>query len=185
MDEYILITKIAYVFLTLTALTMNLTGIPTAYMELEANVNQSHQNDYQKMAIMENVMSLDVDYLELRQVSDFNEYYYEQQRAVIPFEYFWEQREGASGVGYLKNDEHCYIDDVPGLDGERYGFFIRKMDRDRSSDPGFNSPRTLGCTDIVQSGERISAPALLVRKGNGNPRLPVRIYIYDIGEGTT
>jgi hypothetical protein len=183
MAMYELITKIAYALLTLTLLSMNFAGIPASYMNLETKVNQSYVEDYRKLAVLENVMALDANRELLRVRSDSGSYRYEKQRAVIPVEFFTQNNEGDTELGYqVTDDGHCYMEQVPALDGEEHGFFIQRVESYRTGDPGFSEPRELGCTEVMDISDSVYAPALLVRKGNGNPRIPVQIYIYSIGD---
>ena len=181
MTEYELITKVAYVMMLLTLLGLNLTGFTSSWLNLEAQINQSHQEDYRKMAIAQNIHGMDMSYGQLQQVyggfTDDRIYWYDPQSGVIPVEFFLE--ETPQQYRYSVNDDHCYFEFIPGLDGEEYGFFIQRLEDDSFDN---DRARELSCTTPYTTDNSVHLPALLVRKATDNPYLPVRITVYEVPE---
>jgi len=175
--SYTLITKIAYAFMLLTLLAATLTGFATSYLSLEVEVESYNQERYDKMTILSNIMALEADRNDIS-------YDYSRQTSIIPMEYFSTQD---ADPGYEQNGPHCYLEEVPLLDGERFGFFFNVHEnQDKHTDGG---PRRMPCTDspnLDSLEDMVSAPALIVREGqdpdnkSDNPHLPVRVTVYSI-----
>jgi len=69
----------------------------------------------------------------------------------------------------MKNGNDCYIPRVAGLDGENFGFYIRKTDS--------HSSVNLDCTSRPGGrSETVFSPVLLERAGDP---VPARLYIYE------
>lgn len=173
-----LTTKIGYAFMLLTLFGFNMVGFSSSWQNLEVDIEESHKEDFRKMTILNNVMKMELTGGELSQVyTDTSKIYqYNRQKGLIPVEYF-KSNMGDHPFKFRKKDGHCYIDQVAGLDGENYAYIIRKMDE---------APNTqLGCSEMKNMAAPAFAPALLVRKAEDRPRLPVRIYIYEVDAEVT
>lgn len=179
--EYVLLTKIAYAVMLLSLLGVVFGGVATSFLDLELQVGEFNQDRYRKMVILQNMMNLDLTQSQIEEITsddpNLRSYRYQRQTSIIPMEIFQESNEGNEQVGYDKNGEHCYMDEVPLLDGENYGYYLTVLPKDYS----FESPRSLGCVGRPSSArDSVSSPALIVRKANNTPPLPVRVSVYEL-----
>ncbi|MFB6203552.1 MAG: hypothetical protein ABEK01_03605 [Candidatus Nanohaloarchaea archaeon] len=179
MDLYNLITKIPYALMLLSgvALTVNVYG--GGLVALSENVQAQSMEAYRSAVVLENTISVDAATGAENTVK--NSYYYDHRRGLIPAEFFTNRKDSTGEIGYKKRNGHCYIERVAGLDGENFGFYIKKLDE--LSEHATN-PRKLDCNrrpEGVALRDVVFAPAMIIRKGkNYNRRLPVRIYVYPI-----
>lgn len=150
-------------------------------LNIEQEIDVSQREDYRLAVLLENIQSLDATREELSNTPGTSGYDYDRRRSVIPVEFFWNQKSGSeTGVGFGINDGHCYLEEVPHLDGENFGFFIKDFqgEPDRTGDDLKSIDSR--CKEAEDVGSREYAPALLVRKDNKNPPQMVRIYVYRI-----
>lgn len=173
MDIYNMVTKIPYILMLLTGVTLILQIYVGGLNTITMDIDQYSQDKFRSSIVLENTLSVQEDSGELS-------YEYDHRRAVIPVEFFTNQlSSGGSGVGYKEQNGHCYIPKVAGLDGENFGFYIRELYDGNEGDP--NSARQLDCRQRPGSrSQTVYSPALLIRKSNGNPPMPARLYIYAI-----
>lgn len=177
MDLYNLISKIPYSLMVLLGIAIVAQLYFGGLLSLDAEIDDSQGPEYTRALVLENLLSVEATRSELGNTD--GAYDYSRRRAVIPVEFFTNQNPSSGQVGYHKNGNHCYIERASGLDGEDFGFYITPLD-DVSKHA--SSPRSLDCT--TERGDRsktIFSPAMVIRKANGNPRLPVRLYVYEIG----
>lgn len=168
MDIYNLITKIPYILMLLTGVTIILQMYVGGLHTISMNIDQYDQEKFRSAVVLENTLSVKEDPSELN-------YSYDHRRAVIPVEFFTQKLSNSGNdVGYKVRNGDCYIPKVAGLDGRDFGFYIRSLDEDMSADLDCTT-RPSGVTETVLS------PVLLIRKANADDNdapLPARLYIY-------
>lgn len=175
------LTKILAFLLILSLYSIVLFGTATAFLDLELKVEDYNEDRYEKMVILQNIMALDLREKQIKNIHELyredeggEPYRYQRQTSLIPMEFFTEK--SGKDVGYQKNGENCYFSGVPLLDGQEYGFYVKSYG-EMESDPD----RELPCNEVPDNaGDEVAAPSLLIRKAYENPRLPVRVAVYDI-----
>lgn len=133
-------------------------GLVPALLSIDAEIDDSQEEQYRQGIVLENLLSLDAPESELG-------YSYQQRRAFIPIQFF---RNGGP-VSYSRSSGNCHIDRVSGLDGSNYGFYVK---------PTVSGSYSLDCTTSVNPDNAINSPVLLVRE-NADP-VPAKVYVYGI-----
>lgn len=162
--------------------------IPIIYMfwaglhHVDFSLEERQKKEFRQAAVMENFLSV--------KSPEIEEYQFDDRRAVMPVEYFTQDyNSDISGVGFKQKNmdsrEHCYIPKISGLtQSSGYGVYIENH-------LSIDTERELECTiekvwggdeDVPESDQRTSATSLLVRKAEGKPPLPVKVFIYEIGQ---
>lgn len=149
--------------------------------DLEVNVETSSETEYRSAILLEKLLNYDASITEV----DYN---YDRRRAVIPVELFSNENPDDDEIGYKKNGQDCYIEDIPELDGTNFGFAVDPID---STVLHASNPKSIDCaryrgttggrgttTSNVIGTQYVSSPALIVR--GDNPPLEARIYVYKI-----
>lgn len=167
MDMYNLVSKIPYMLMLLTGITLTLQFYVGGLNSVALDIDQFDDTKYRTAVVLENTLS--VEESSASQV----DYTYEHRRAVTPVEFYTNELSGDSDApGYKKrNGEHCYIPKVAGMNGERFGFYIKKLDSDMTS-------VSLECTerpDDVERSKVLFSPVLLA---TGDNPVPARLYVY-------
>jgi hypothetical protein len=182
MDIYNVLTKIPYIIMLLAATALLFQIYYGGLLNLDTQIDQSQKSEFERTVVLENLLSVSLRSSEIQQL----DYRFEHRRAVIPVEMF-NSTEANGLLGVRKEGPHCYIPRVAGLDGGRYAMFARPLEdpQENADDPA----ETVldDCTEppVDTDPSRISyAPALLARGANGNPYLPVRLYVYEVQDGS-
>lgn len=168
MDLYDLTTYTPHILMVLSGFALVTMIYFGGMLNLSLEIDQAQENDFQKAIVLENTLSIEASFDELKVAG--KGYSYDRRRAYIPVEFF--TREEDDGVGYSKKNGHCYIKRSSGLDGEHFGFYIKPLESTGSTN--------LDCTGSTNRRSAVYSPALLVRKASDQPLLPVRLYIYEI-----
>lgn len=147
---------------------------------LSVEIDDSQNKNYRKAVVLENLVSVKASENQLENTPETSAYEYDRRRAHIPIEYFSHKKEGSEGIGYKVKNGNCYLEDVSGLDGTKYGFSISHITNPRQKTS--NSPKGLSndCISNGRSSRAVSAPVILIRKDNGNPPLPVKLHVYEV-----
>lgn len=171
-----LVEKIPYAVLLLFGVAIVLQIYITGNLSIALTIDETQKEDYRKAVVLENTLSIDANETELESTS--NAYDYQRRRAVIPIEFFTNRNPEGGEVGYkVSNLGHCYIEDVQGLDGENFAYYVSP-----DYPPSYNAedPRYLPCLRQSAGYQAVYSEALLVREARGNPLLPVKVYIYEV-----
>lgn len=174
MEQFDKLTWIAGGFLFLAALAIGVPAFTNVLLQIDVDVDNSQSEEFRKAIVAENMLNLRASSRELSATS--TEYDYHRQKAVLPVEYFTNENPEGGEIGFSRQDGDCYIEDVAGLNGADFGFYIRPLVDVSGS--GANNPRDIPCISDSDITDAFSVPALLVRDARDNPRLPVRIYVY-------
>lgn len=175
MDIYNMVTAITDNFMLLVLFTFAVTAIVGGLLQIDVSSSQVQEGEYEKAVILENLLSLRASEEELAATS--SAYNYDRQKAVLPIQYFTNQDPADDEIGYYREGGNCYIEEVPGLNGQDYGFHVRPI----SSPPG---DVDLACSDgSVQSGD-MGAEAILVNGSSEESRLNVKMVVFPIGGGS-
>lgn len=162
---------VAFIVLFFTALTMVLQIFIGGLINLETNVDSSQQEEFRRVVILENLLSMQYNSSKL-------DYPIEQRRAVLPVEFFTGPVDDPDELGYqVKDGSYCYFERVAGLDGENFAFAVQPM---YSQQNGNEDYRRVGCTEWPRNQPSVHSPALLRRDAYQNPQLPVRLYVYEV-----
>lgn len=145
------------IVLVLLGVAIALQGLIPSLINISAEIEDSQQDRYRQGIVLENLLSLDAAEGEL-------DYSYQRRRAFIPIQFF----QGGGPVEYKKEDGNCYIERVAGLDGQNYGFYVKKT----ASGP------SIDCTSSVNPMDAMDSPVLLVREDAS--AVPAKVYIYGI-----
>lgn len=146
-------------------------------MNLETEIDQSQQQEYRRAVVLENLLNVEYTRDEIESTS--NTYNFDRRRAIIPMEFFVNEDPPDGELGYEKNERHCYIPRVAGLDGEKYAFYIDPLYQEGKN---AGDPRNVECNSPPGrlTTQKVFSPALLLRTSNENPRLPARVYVYSV-----
>lgn len=186
MDAAELLKKIPYMLMVLAGLGFIFQLYFGGLLSLEQEITDAQRSDFRQLSVLENTINEDTTLEEVEATS--TGYRFEDRRAVLPVEYFTNQDPGGDEIGYSKTSEGvCYIPEVSGLAGERFGVVVKPLDQ---VEEGARDPRELSCTSTnpipTTGADPVSSPVLLVRKANNqNPRLPARVYIYKTQSAAT
>ncbi|MFP4038546.1 MAG: hypothetical protein ACLFTA_02070 [Candidatus Nanohaloarchaea archaeon] len=167
MDLYNIITKIPYVVMlgigTVIILQLYVGGL----QDLSTDIDVTSQEAYRKAILLERVLNYDAG-------SDEAGYDYDRRRAIIPQEVFTNKDPESGEIGYKKTGGHCYIEEIPELDGQNFGLAVTTAENPNMH---ASNPESLDCKrgDLSDS---VSSPALLIR--GDNPPLEVRVHVYKI-----
>lgn len=177
MDLYNMGEHVPYMMMLLLGLGMVLQMYFGGLITLQTEIDRSQQEEYRRAVVLENLLNVDYTREEIESTSSI--YDFDRRRAIIPVEFFVNEDPSDGELGYEKNDGHCYIPRVAGLDGENYAFFLNPL-YEESEYAG--DPRNIDCVlpPGVGSIEEVYSPALLLRNAEENPRLPVRVYVYSV-----
>lgn len=185
MEEDSLIAQIAsdfYIVLAVAIVFYLLVGWLTS---LDIQVQEAQRDQYRQAAIMENILELDANNTEMVE-SGIEPYNYTEKRASIPVEYFTETSEDRNDeIGYRifrppTRRDHCYLPEVPQLDGENFAYRLDVMNEnaDTSELPDRCIKQSRGPYSRYEGS--VFSQALLVRENLNKPDLPVRIYVYSV-----
>lgn len=167
MDLYNIVTKIPYLIMLGVGLMVVLNLHIGGLQDLSADVDQASEEDYRKSIVLENLLNVDAE-------SSETNVDYDRRRAMIPIDFVSNENPNDDEAGFKKNSGHCYIERVPGLDGDNFAFGIEATD-----DLGENAenPQSLNCgAPLAQSSAW--SPALLMREEN--PPVEVIIHVYEV-----
>ncbi|WEL23895.1 hypothetical protein [Candidatus Nanohalovita haloferacivicina] len=189
------ISYIAYAVMIFLGIMVIFSFFLGGLTQINHNIEATQTEDYRKAIVLENILSLDAD------TEDLYGYEYTQRRGVIPVEYFSNYNPGPNGIGYnvFRRTDHCYIEEVEGLDGQNFAFGIRILENEAVDPQGnglgdanedFKSVTVNGTNNQATRSKCISmhpavrqravvSTALLVRNDKNHSKLPVRIYVYD------
>lgn len=169
-------TYIPYTMMILVGVGMVLQMYLGGLVNLQAEIDDSQQEEFRRMVILENLLNVEYTQEEVNATSSY--YDYDARRAILPIEFFVNEDPPDGELGYNKTDGHCYIPRVAGLDGEHYAFYLSPLEPESEYT---NDYRELEClTPGTQNPEKVYSPALLLRNAEDNPRLPVRVYVYSV-----
>jgi hypothetical protein len=162
MDIYNLVMKIPYLLMLLVGVTLILQLFVGGLNSISIDIDRFNQDRFRSAVVLENTLSVEEETGEI----NFN---YDHRRAVTPLKFYTVEAGGPDEIGYMEDGENCYIPRVAGLDGENFGFYIRKLDPDMSVN--------LDCTSRPSDrSDTVFSPVMLVR-GDGPP-VPARLYVY-------
>ncbi|QKQ98895.1 hypothetical protein GKQ38_05230 [Candidatus Nanohaloarchaea archaeon] len=189
------ILYIGYVILLFLGLMLLLSFFLSGLTSIEANIEQTHQKEYRKAIVLENLLSLDAD------TESLYGYSYTHRRSVIPVEFFTNYNPDSGEIGYRVQGRatrgHCYIPRVEGLDGQHFAFGIDPLVNEAlnaTGDPmgqpnvdfksvvqNSTSGAYRACTMMhpVIRQRAVVSTAMLVREDKNHSMLPVRLYVYD------
>lgn len=171
-----LVEKIPYAVMLLLGVAIVLQIYITGNLSIALTIDETQKEDYRKAIILENTLSIDANETELERTS--KAYDYQRRRAVIPIEFFTNENPDEGEIGYkITSFGHCYIEDVQGLDGENFAYYLTT---DYPIYQNADNPRNTPCIRESVGYDSIYSEALLVREARENPLLPVKVYIYEI-----
>lgn len=147
MDLYNIVTKIPYLIMLGIGLVIVLQVFVGGLNDLSANVDESSLELYNISLAAEGILNLG------------------DQRGHVPIEYF--QNEGGD-PGFERRGEHCYFDEVTGLDGENVAFRIISENFDGTAD--------VQCLGIVTPANAYHVRLNLI---NGSERIPATVSVYE------
>ena len=166
MDLYNLVTKIPYLIMLGIGLMIILNLYISGLNDLSVNIDTASNEEYREAIILENLLT--------KQAEDGPEYY-GKRRAALPSEYLTNKDPAENEIGYKKSDGHCYIEGIPGLNGEDFAFEIQTMSDEYKN---AESVEPLDCKTSLLPRDSIWSPALIIREGN--PPVEVRIHVYKV-----
>lgn len=175
MDLYNLVTKIPYLIMLGIGLLIVIQLYIGGLQNLSADVETVSKQDYRKAVILEDLLNIDANSSELSATSE--SYRYDQRRAVLPAEYFTNEKDSDEEIGFKKRNGHCYIEKVKDLNGRDFGFFVEPTGLNSLTENAEN-PRGIECS--TGRPNSVYSPALLIRKSNDNPPIEVNLYVYSI-----
>lgn len=171
-----LMEKIPYAIMLLLGIWVVVQIYVTGNLAVAIDIDNTQKAEYRKAVVLENLLSVDATEEELEATTG-TKYSYDRRRAVMPIEFFTNKNPGPDEIGYYVTPSgHCYIDNVAGLDGENFGFYVTL---DYSMAVKASNPRRLGCT-AAKGSQDIYSEAMLVREARQNPLLPVKVHVYEI-----
>lgn len=171
-----LVEKIPYAVLLLFGVSIVLTVYITGNLSISMTIDETQTGDYRKAVVLENLLSIDANQSQLESTS--SGYSYQRRRSVIPIEFFTNRNPEEGEIGFRRSTfGHCYIEQVQGLDGENFGYYI---EADYPITQNANDARTLSCLRQYSTYQTIYSEALLVREARENPLLPVKVHVYEI-----
>lgn len=178
MDLYNLVTKIPYLIMLGIGLLIVIQLYIGGLQNLSADVETVSKQDYRKAVILEDLLNIDANSSELSATSE--SYRYDQRRAVLPAEYFTNEKDSEEEIGFNKRNGHCYIEKVKDLNGRDFGFFLNPTGEFNALRENAEDPRGLECA--TQRPNSVYSPAILIRKANNNnPPVEVNLHVYPIG----
>jgi|GEM_PF-2401542 len=176
MDLYNLVTKIPYLIMLGIGLLIIIQLYVGGLQNLSADVDTVSKQEYRKAVILEDLLNVDANNTKLSATSD--RYSYDQRRAILPIEYFTGEKESEEEIGFKKRNGHCYLEEVKGLDGRNFGFFLEPTGLNTLTENA-EDPRGIKCS--TGRPNSVYSPALLMRKANDNPPIEVNLHVYSIG----
>lgn len=177
MDLYNLVTKIPYLIMLGIGLLIVIQLYIGGLQNLSADIDTVSKQDYRKAVILEDLLNIDANNSELSATSE--SYSYDERRAVLPIEFFSNEKSSKEEIGFKKRNGHCYIEGVQGLDGRDFGFFVEPTGINALRENA-EEPRGLECG--IGNANSVYSPAILVRKANNNnPPVEVNLHVYSIG----
>ena len=132
MDLYNLTMKIPYVLMLIVGVTLSIQLYVGGLNTLSMDIDSYDEGKYRSVVVLENTLSVQEN------ASEVLGYNYDHRRAVTPIEFYTNNTNDEDGIGFMKNGDHCHIPRVAGLDGEDFGYYIRKTDS--------NTNANLNCT---------------------------------------
>lgn len=159
MDLYNLITKIPYLVMLGVGLTLIINLYIGGLEDLSIDVDDASEEEYRTAIVLEHLLNVDATDSETNLE-------YDRRRAVIPAEFIKNENPGDDEIGYSMNDGHCYIEEVPGLDGANFGFSV-------------NTPSHINTDcDNLDNVDSAESPVLLIT--SSGPPTEVVFHVYSI-----
>lgn len=165
MDLYNIVTKIPYLMMLGIGLMIILNLHIGGLNDLSADVDLASEEEYRQGIVLENLLNVDADTSE----TDVD---YDRRRAMIPIDFLSNEDPDEDEAGYRKNNGHCFIEKVSGLDGENFAFGVQLESdiRENAVDP-----ESIEC-GYYGSYSSAWSPALIMREDN--PPLEVILHVY-------
>lgn len=167
MDLYNIVSKIPYLMMLGIGLMVILNLHIAGLNDLSADVDLASEEEYRQGIVLENLLNVDAN-------SSETSVNYDRRRAMIPIDFVTNEDPSDGEAGFSTNNGDCYIERVPGLDGEEFAFGLQaEEDITENAD----NPESIECS-YPQGGNSAWSPALIMREDN--PPLEVIIHVYRV-----
>lgn len=170
-----LVEKIPYAVMLILGVTVIVQIYITGNLSIALTIDDTQKQDYKKAVVLENTLSIDANQTQLEKTS--KGYDYQRRRSVVPIEFFTNQDPDEGEIGFKTSGGNCYIEDVQGLDGENFAYYISP---DYPIEKNAENPRELPCSRQSAGSQSVYSELLLVREARENPLLPAKVFIYEV-----
>jgi hypothetical protein len=155
LDLYNRITRIPYLIMLGIGVVFILQLFIGGLHDLSLSIDQTSDEKYRATIVLEHLLNHNPKDMKVA-----------NRRALIPLKMFTnEVTLGSDELGYVKNSNGCFIEGVPGLNGEDYIYKVEKLiENDNSGD--FIDHDQIGCFES-NVRDSVYSSALLVEERSG------------------